>query len=64
MAQVLAFTPFVAITALIPLAAATALRMWPAAAVAMLAALALLITHELPDTDHKAVYGELVLPAG
>ena len=44
MAQILAFTPYVAITALIPLAAAAALRVWPAAAVATLAAVALLVT--------------------
>ena len=40
---VLAFTPYVAITALVPLAAAAALRVWPAAVVTSLAAVALLI---------------------
>ena len=43
MAQVLAFAPYVAVTALIPLATAAALRVWTAVAVATLAAVVLLL---------------------
>lgn len=43
MAQVLAFTPYVAITMLIPLTVAAVLRVWPAATVVAIASVALLM---------------------
>ena len=65
----MAFTPFVAATAPLPLIAALALRSPIVSAVALggggptTVRVRRLSVHEIPGSDHRAIIAELVLPA-